>query len=68
MKFYDNILNISMHKYGCCVLQKYIEKIDVNERKPVIDNILNYCKELISDKCGNYIIQFIIFFNDEKIK
>ena len=25
-----------------------LKKIDVNERKPVIDNILNYCKELIS--------------------
>ena len=63
----DNILNISKHKHGCCVLQKCIEKIDVNERKPLIDNLLNYCKELISDKCGNYIIQFIISFNDEKI-
>ena len=63
----DNIFNISMHKHGCCVLQKCIEKMDVNERKPVIDNILNYCRELISDKCGNYIIQFIISFNDEKI-
>ena len=63
----DNILPISMHKHGCCVLQKCFEKINNEERKPLINNLLKNCKELISDKCGNYIIQFIISFNDENI-
>ena len=56
-----------MHKHGCCVLQKCFEKINNEERKPLINNLLKNCKELISDKCGNYIIQFIISFNDENI-
>ena len=63
----DNILSIAMHKHGCCVLQKCFEKINNEERKPLINNLLKNCKELISDKCGNYIIQFIISFNDENI-
>ena len=63
----DNILSIAMHKHGCCVLQKCFEKLDFEDKKPIIDNLLNNCKELISDKCGNYIIQFIISFNDENI-
>ncbi len=64
----DNILSIAMHKHGCCVLQKCFEKLNNEEdKKSIVDNLLKNCKELISDKCGNYIIQYIICFKDENI-
>lgn len=63
----DNILNISTHKHGCCVLQKCIERASNNEHSELCRIIVSNEKELIIDQCGNYIIQYIISLNDEDI-
>jgi hypothetical protein len=65
----ENILSISMHKHGCCVLQKCIEKTNSDDKgkDKLIESLINNCKVLISDQCGNYIIQFIISLKNEKI-
>ena len=62
----ENIVMISMHKHGCCVLQKCIEKADAQTRAETFDILLKHCKELINDQCGNYIIQFVISLNIEE--
>ena len=58
-----------MHKFGCCVLQKCIEKTNLDDKykDKLIESLINNCKVLISDQCGNYIIQFIISLKNEKI-
>ena len=61
-EIFINILSIATHKHGCCVLQKCIEKINLNDKNKLINCIIDNCKVLICDQCGNYIIQFIIAF------
>ena len=70
-EIFINILSIATHKHGCCVLQKCIEKINLNDKNKLINCLIDNCKFLICDQCGNYIIQFIISlkidFINEKI-
>ena len=58
-----------MHKHGCCVLQKCIEKTNSDDKgkDKLIESLINNCKVLISDQCGNYIIQFIISLKNDKV-
>ena len=63
----ENIVSISMHKHGCCVLQKCIERAAPKEQQQLFSLLLYHCKELIIDQCGNYIIQFMITLNIEEI-
>ena len=65
----DNILYIAMHKHGCCVLQKCIEKANSEDKdkEKLIESLINNCEVLISDQCGNYIIQFIISLKNDKV-
>ncbi len=63
----ENIVLISMHKHGCCVLQKCIERAAPKEQHQLFSLLLYHCKELIIDQCGNYIIQFMITLNIEEI-
>ncbi len=65
----DNILYIAMHKHGCCVLQKCIEKANSEDKdkEKLIESLINNCEILISDQCGNYIIQFIISLKNDKV-
>ena len=63
----ENIVLISVHKHGCCVLQKCIERAAPKEQHQLFSLLLYHCKELIIDQCGNYIIQFMITLNIEEI-
>lgn len=63
----ENIVPISMHKHGCCVLQKCIERAGAKEQQQLFSLLLYNCKDLIIDQCGNYIIQFMITLNIDEI-
>ena len=63
----ENIVPISMHKHGCCVLQKCIERAGGKEQQQLFSLLLYNCKDLIIDQCGNYIIQFMITLNIDEI-
>ena len=63
----ENIINISTHKHGCCVLQKCIERASQNAHNELCHIIVAKSRELIIDQCGNYIIQYIISLNDDEI-
>ena len=56
-----------MNKHGCCVIQKCIEKANENEKNMIINNLIKNCQILITDQCGNYIIQFIITLKNDLI-
>ncbi|KAH3901650.1 Mpt5p SCDLUD_001419 [Saccharomycodes ludwigii] len=55
----DNIIKISTHKHGCCVLQKLLSVCTLQQIFKISLKIVEYCPNLINDQFGNYIIQFL---------
>ena len=64
----NNIISISTHKRGCVFLEKYLSFcVDINLRKNLIQSILKNCLILIIDPIGNYILQYLLSFEDSDI-
>ena len=60
-EFYkNNIVRVSNDKNGCCFLQKCIDKLYGEELNNIVECILSNIKEIIIDKYGNYVVQYII--------
>lgn len=59
----NNIVRISTHKHGCCVLQKLLNNANFNQILMISKNLLIYFDDLINDQFGNYIIQFLFELN-----
>ncbi|CAM9019726.1 unnamed protein product [Wickerhamomyces anomalus] len=59
----NNIVRISTHKHGCCVLQKLLNNANFNQILKISNNLLIYLDDLINDQFGNYIIQFLFELN-----
>ena len=57
---YNNFIPLCKDKHGCCVIQKCIEA-GIKEQKEILFNLSNqYCRQLISDQFGNYVIQYVV--------
>ena len=64
----NNIVTISKHKRGNIFLQNYLSSLyDNNLRNNVIESLLTNCLILIIDPIGNYIIQFLLSFEETDI-
>ncbi|CCH40775.1 putative translational repressor [Wickerhamomyces ciferrii] len=59
----NNIVRISTHKHGCCVLQKLLNNANFNQILNIAKMLLIYLDDLINDQFGNYIIQFLFELN-----
>ncbi|KAH3687294.1 hypothetical protein WICPIJ_001717 [Wickerhamomyces pijperi] len=59
----NNIVRISTHKHGCCVLQKLLNNSDFSQILKISKVLLVYLDDLINDQFGNYIIQFLFELN-----
>lgn len=59
----NNIVRISTHKHGCCVLQKLLNNANFNQILKISKGLLVFLDELINDQFGNYIIQFLFELN-----
>lgn len=55
----NNIVRISTHKHGCCVLQKLLNNANFDQILKISKVLLMYLDDLINDQFGNYIIQFL---------
>ena len=62
----ENCSELAKHKYGCRVLQKYLDGPDKNLKKKIVNILINNCKNLIIDQYANYVIQCVIVLNDKK--
>jgi len=62
-KVIKNIYEISIDKYGCCFLQKYMDIISKEKVIEIINIVFPYTKEFLTEKFANYIIQYIISKN-----
>ena len=58
--YHDNIIKISNDKNGCCFLQKCIDKLYGEELNNILESVFINIKEIIIDKYGNYVVQYII--------
>ena len=56
----QNIIQITNDKNGCCFLQKCLDKLSGEELNTILESILSNIKEIIIDKYGNYVVQYII--------
>ena len=74
-KLKGNIYDFSLHKYASNVIEKALHYGDENQRKNIIDEIIQKDDQIqesllsmVKDKFGNYVVQKIIEFSDEKTR
>ena len=60
----NNIITISTHKHGCCVLQKLLSVCTLQQIFKISVKIVQFLPGLINDQFGNYIIQFLLDINE----
>ncbi|KAI3517376.1 hypothetical protein L1887_16590 [Cichorium endivia] len=59
--FYDQVVTLSMHPYGCRVIQRVLEHcVDPKTQNIVMDEILNSICMLAQDQYGNYVVQHVL--------
>ena len=56
---YNNFIPLIREKHGVCVLQKSILEADEEQKKKILDLILNNLELIMKDCFGNFLIQYI---------
>ncbi|XP_021642569.2 pumilio homolog 2 isoform X2 [Hevea brasiliensis] len=59
--FFDQVVNLSTHPYGCRVIQRILEHCkDPKTQSKVMDEILGSVSMLAQDQYGNYVVQHVL--------
>ncbi|KAL8257530.1 hypothetical protein R6Q59_029571 [Mikania micrantha] len=59
--FYDQVVTLSAHPYGCRVIQRVLEHChDPKTQSLVMDEILKSINMLAQDQYGNYVVQHVL--------
>ncbi|KAF5205587.1 Pumilio-like protein [Thalictrum thalictroides] len=59
--FYDQVVTLSMHPYGCRVIQRVLEHCDDPETQRIMmDEIMKSVCMLAEDQYGNYVVQHVL--------
>ncbi|KAH7838659.1 hypothetical protein Vadar_029570 [Vaccinium darrowii] len=59
--FYDQVVTLSTHPYGCRVIQRILEHCrDLKTQSKVMDEVLVSVSMLAQDQYGNYVIQHVL--------
>jgi pumilio RNA-binding family len=58
--FQGRVRELSMHPYGCRVVQRILEHCTNNQKSSILDELRQCCNELIQDQYGNYVIQHVM--------
>uniref|UniRef100_A0A183G149 PUM-HD domain-containing protein n=1 Tax=Heligmosomoides polygyrus TaxID=6339 RepID=A0A183G149_HELPZ len=56
----DTVMQLSMHPYGCRVIQRVLEHCTEQQKRPVLDALHANVRTLVLDQYGNYVIQHVI--------
>lgn len=51
---------LSTHSYGCRVIQRILEHCSPAQIRPILNEIIFKCRDLVKDQFGNYVVQHII--------
>ena len=63
--FSNTIARLSLHCYGCRVVQRIISRCNIEQKERVLDGVIAAVGEMITDQFGNYVIQHAIEFGRE---
>lgn len=58
--FHGRVRELSMHPYGCRVVQRILEHCPNSQKAPVLEELRKCCNELVQDQYGNYVIQHVM--------
>ncbi|KAL8258749.1 hypothetical protein R6Q59_026702 [Mikania micrantha] len=59
--FFDNVVTLSTHPYGCRVIQRVLEHCEDQEtQNKVMNEILACVSMLAQDQYGNYVVQHVL--------
>ncbi|KAE9596154.1 hypothetical protein Lal_00030987 [Lupinus albus] len=59
--FYDQVVTLSTHPYGCRVIQRVLEYCrDPKTQQIMMDEILQSVRMLAQDQYGNYVVQHVL--------
>jgi hypothetical protein len=61
----QNCIEIGMHKHGCCVMQRCLEKGTRSQKLELANHIIQHMDYLIEDPYGNYLVQNVLKLEDE---
>ena len=64
--FETNIEQITKDKFGCCVIQKMIEKCKSEFREVLIKKLMTNVGKYIHDAYANYVLQLSVSYNHKK--
>ncbi len=54
-----NIVPVSTHKHGCCVLQKLLNKCNMQQIEQLGEQIVQHSLALMEDQYANYVVQYL---------
>ena len=58
--FRGKVRDLSIHPYGCRVVQRILEYCTNVQKGPVLEELRSCCSELVLDQYGNYVIQHVM--------
>jgi hypothetical protein len=61
----NTVARLSVHCYGCRVIQRVLSRCDLAQKGRVLDAICGAVGELVFDQFGNYVIQHALDFGRE---
>lgn len=56
----ETVVQLSMHPYGCRVIQRVLEHCTEEQKRPVLEALHANVRTLVLDQYGNYVIQHVI--------
>jgi len=58
--FRGNVYELATHPYGCRVLQRCLEFLSDEQKRPLLEEVHKYSINLMQNQFANYVIQFIL--------
>lgn len=63
----DEVNRLALDSWGCRVIQKLFEILDIDVLEPLVDKVLNDASNLSTNQFGNYVVQSIVKKKPEHI-
>jgi len=60
-----HVKKLSMHRYGCRVVQRAIEHCVDHQKNAVLESVISHYPTLLTDQYGNYVVQQVLACGNE---